>query len=591
MVMSAQSACGANAILSQCQVRQDGLVGWLEHAPEAQGRQVFCYYLDHKVHRLLDSGVSIRSRVNEYGARAWSFAKEGIVFVEESSQKIYFWRWLDNEPPILLGGEHGARYSEPCYVDRGHVVAIEEWQGVHRIVCFTIDGSRQVLREGEDFYAGLAVSHEGMLAWVSWQHPQQPWTVTSLWQGMMHDHLLGEVHCIVSHDSSIQMPVFDASGKLLYLDDVEGFWQLYSYAEGVTNSVLAPGVDMANAPWQSGWQLYGIDAAEQLWSTRFDGSGVTLWCNEELCQPDAARQIKELAVVGSRVVAIHAGPDCMGEISDYYNGRWHSIWRVPLPLDVEQPSQPEVLAFESEGQTVYGYWYAPSHTSSALPVLINLHGGPTSSSYPVFNPMFQFWNDHGFAVLDLNYRGSSNRGRDFRLQLQHDWGQMEVDDVRCAVQQLIEQGRADPDKVFIRGRSSGGYSVLMALLNYQGFKAAAVYFGVSDPLRLHANTHKFESHYLPWLLGDMDETKTSYLQRVPTLRALDIHTPIVFFQGLADKVVTPEQTASMVEAIKGSGGKAEYHYFSDEGHGFRRPQNNIAALNAELAFYRAAMAD
>lgn len=596
MAITAHTACGANAVVSQCQCRHDGLIGWLELAPDANGQQVFCYAQSGEVHRLIGAGVSIRSRVNEYGGRAWVFYEDGIIYVDEASQQLYYWGAFSQQTPYFWAGQAGARYCEPCVGGDGSVVAIETWHDIHRIVRFDAEGKRSVLREGDDFYAGLALSVDNDLVWVSWQHPQQPWTATSLWFGTIVEQALSNISCIKPAVSSIQMPSFAANGDVLFLDDSEGFWQLYRFAGGEISAVQRPSLDMANAPWQSGIMQYGFDASGHLWSLRFSADGVALYRDDEELQPPGATQIRELCILGHRVVCIHAGPTCMNAVSYWQDGEWMTIWRAPLPSGVSQASLPVTLQFTSSGMPLSGYWYAPpalkhSHPDpqAPLPLIINLHGGPTAAAYPVYNPVFQFWNDHGFAVLDLNYRGSSNQGRDYRMQLKHCWGISDVEDIRSACQYLIKEGWVAADKLFIRGRSSGGYSVLMALLNSTLFCAAGVYFGVSDPASLNAQTHKFERCYLPWLLGNMDEQDPNYLARVPAKRADDISTPVIFFQGLADKVVTPQQTAGMAAAIQGAGGRVETIFFASEGHGFREPENNVAALNAELAFYREAM--
>lgn len=590
MVMTAQAACSASASLSQCQVRSDGLIAWLEHAPDAEGKQIFCYFSQGTVVRLLSSGVSIRSTVNEYGARAWCFAGEGIIYIAEASQQLHYWSPFNGDAPQPFAGQTGARYSEPTMMDDGRVIAIEEWRGVHRLVVFDPQGTRQVLREGEDFYAGLTVGPGERVGWVSWQHPQQPWTQTSLWWARLDAHGLVDVECVRQPASAVQMPSFDAEGGLLFLDDKDGFWQLYRYEGHALQVVRQANADLANAPWQTGHLLYGVDCHQQWWTVHFEATGVTLWCNDKRCDLPAVTQIRELVVHQDQLVMIHAGPHCMAQISRFQQGQWQPLWTVPLPPDARLTEAPTHKVFQVEGQSVSGYWYAATGVNGPAPLLINLHGGPTAACYPVYNPLFQFWNDHGFSVFDLNYRGSSNQGREYRMQLEHRWGILDVEDIYASIDHLITQDLVDRDRIFIRGRSSGGYSVLMALLDSDAFCAAGVYFGVSDPARLHTHTHKFESHYLPWLLGPMDDSDPVYQARVPARRAAHIRTPVIFFQGLQDKVVTPEQTASMAAAIQAIGGHAETLYFADEGHGFRHRQNNVSALLAELAFYRAAMA-
>lgn len=219
-------------------------------------------------------------------------------------------------------------------------------------------------------------------------------------------------------------------------------------------------------------------------------------------------------------------------------------------------------------------------------MLVFLHGGPTSACYPVFDPRIQFWTQRGFAVVDLNYRGSSGYGRAYRLRLQGAWGEVEVEDAVAAVQHLAEHGLVDPSRVFIRGASAGGYTALCALAFTQVFRGGASLYGVSDPLSLRRVTHKFEARYLDWLIGDPQQDAARYQTRTPLLHAERIQAPLIFFQGVLDRVVLPEQTAQMVAMLQRKGIEVECHVYEDERHGFRQAVNLADVLDAELAFYR-----
>ncbi|MFC6672866.1 alpha/beta hydrolase family protein [Marinobacterium aestuariivivens] len=214
------------------------------------------------------------------------------------------------------------------------------------------------------------------------------------------------------------------------------------------------------------------------------------------------------------------------------------------------------------------------------------HGGPTATSYPVYRPALQYWTGHGFAVLDLNYRGSAGYGRAYRHRLAGCWGSTDVEDVAAAIAGLTERGLIDADRVFIRGNSAGGYTTLNALASLDGLRAGASLYGVSDPLTLGQVTHKFESRYLDWLIGDPVRDSARYRDRSPLRRAEAVEAPVIFFQGAQDKVVLPDQTERMAEALRTRGIVTELHLFADEGHGFRRAANQVRVLELELAFYR-----
>ncbi|MBN0986698.1 alpha/beta hydrolase family protein [Amphritea pacifica] len=254
-----------------------------------------------------------------------------------------------------------------------------------------------------------------------------------------------------------------------------------------------------------------------------------------------------------------------------------------------KPSQPRPVSYPVSGETAYGFFYQPERRPGSAgkpPLIVFSHGGPTAATYPVYNPKIQFWTSRGFAVIDLNYRGSSGYGRDYRLRLAGSWGDTDWQDAEAAVDYLAAEGLIDAENVFIRGSSAGGYTTLCALTFSDRFKGGASYYGVSDPLALTRDTHKFESHYLDWLIGDPQIDADLYRQRSPLEHAAQIQCPMIFFQGGRDRVVVPQQTEVMVSALKQQNIPVEYHLYPEEQHGFRQADNQIHSLEAELKFYR-----
>jgi dipeptidyl aminopeptidase/acylaminoacyl peptidase len=255
------------------------------------------------------------------------------------------------------------------------------------------------------------------------------------------------------------------------------------------------------------------------------------------------------------------------------------------PLAPERISRPQALRYASGDTYAHGYFYPAMSEDEKPPLVVFIHGGPTSACYPVLDPRIQFWTQRGFAVAELNYRGSTGYGREYRQSLHLNWGVADVEDACAVVAHLSERGLIDKDKAFIRGGSAGGYTTLCALAFRRVFRAGASLYGVSDPIALAKATHKFEGDYLDWLIGDPERDVERYRARTPLLHADRIKVPVVFFQGELDAVVVPEQTRAMLEALLERGIPAQAHFYPDERHGFRKAANQAHALEAEWQFY------
>ena len=258
------------------------------------------------------------------------------------------------------------------------------------------------------------------------------------------------------------------------------------------------------------------------------------------------------------------------------------------PLPEAELSRGEAFHYPvGEDECGHGFFYPAHGNPETPPLVVFLHGGPTSASYPVFDGRIQFWTRRGFAVADINYRGSSGYGRAYRERLHLGWGRVEVEDIGAALDYLGNAGRIDRQRVFVRGASAGGYSALMALARLEGLRGGASLYGVSDPQALARVTHKFEADYLDWLIGDPQQDAGRYRERTPVLLAGQIKAPVIFFQGELDAVVVPAQTDAMVESLRRRGLPVAVHRYAGERHGFRQAANLAHALEAEWRFYQA----
>ncbi|WP_339648718.1 alpha/beta hydrolase family protein [Halopseudomonas pelagia] len=590
---------------------------WVEFHPE-DGRSLIHEWTEAGQRCLTPPGYSARSRVYEYGGGALCLASGFLCFVNEDDQQIYVQGLHDLDCRALTQRgdcRYGALLNDPL---RDRLIALEECHTAtaveHRLVAISYAGERDVITEGADFYNSPCLSPDGLhLAWIEWDRPHLPWTQTRLMSAVLNDR--GQIVSKKSIPSAqpevsqpeaflpeaFQQPQFDSSGELLCLTDRSGYWLPWRVlADGGLESVPSQTADHAPAPWQlnprhvlglaNGWlALSWLEGGYGHLALRHNTSA------EERRLAHGYQRFRSLASNGRWLFCVAGSALCSAAIVriDLHTHALQIIREVPAALPAEEVSQPQRLLYMSGGGDIaHGYFYPPCNCIHASPetlppLLIFTHGGPTSATYAVLDNRIQYWTQRGFAVADLNYRGSVGFGRAYRQRLQGQWGVIDVEDVLAAIDHLVAAGRVDAAKVFIRGSSAGGYTTLCSLVAAGGrFRAAASLYGVSDPLRLRANTHKFEADYIDWLIGDPACDPERYLARSPLERAAEITTPVIFFQGLQDGVVLPEQTERMVAALQTHGVPVECLTFADERHGFRAAQTLRSVLEHELAFYQ-----
>lgn len=585
---SAAQAAAAGMDFAELQLGAHGLF-WNEYRPQDAACRIL-QWRDGVAKCLTPDGFSVRSRVYEYGGGAFCLTPDGVVFVNEADQQLYR-QTLDGAPEVLTSGE--CRYGD-LHCAFGQVLAVEELRDQHRLVAIDLaDGTRHLLAEGADFYAAPVISPDGSrLAWIEWSRPHQPWTSTRL---MVAERLaeggFGAPYCVAGADleESIQQPRFDAKGRLLCLTDRGGFWQPWGETSDGLQRLPCAEADHAPAPWQMGgctWLPVG-DSFLASWS---EGGFGRLALNGEDFTGNYSR-FRHLALDQQFIYCIAASPISPSAVIaiDRATREVNVLAGGVAPLPAELISRPQTLRYPSGSGEAHGFFYPAMNDEVRPPLVVFIHGGPTSACYPMLDPRIQYWTQRGFAVADLNYRGSSGYGREYRQALHLSWGEVDVEDACAVVEYLAEQGLIDGARAFIRGGSAGGYTTLCALAFQQVFRAGASLYGVSDPVALAQATHKFEGDYLDWLIGDPEQDAERYAARTPLLHASNIRVPVIFFQGELDAVVVPQQTRDMVAALEQNGIPVEAHYYAEERHGFRRAVNQAHALEQEWKFYRRVM--
>lgn len=592
---SAAQAVAAGIDFAELRLGANGLF-WNEYRPEDAACRIW-HWRDNQARCLTPQGFSVRSRVYEYGGGAFCLSDDGLAFVNEADQQLYRQSLQGETPVALTSGE--CRYGDLQFA-AGQVLAVEEHNNQHRLVSIDLgNGKRQLLAEGADFYAAPTLSPDGQhLAWIEWDRPHQPWTSTRLMiaerlaNGRWDDpqSLAGD-----SAEESLQQPRFDETGRLYCLTDRAGFWQPWGETPNGLQALPCAAADHAPAPWQLGgctWLPLGGDSWLGTWTQGgFGRLGLHLAKGSQQDFSGDYSRFRNLALDERFIYCIAASPVSPSAVIaiDRQLQQVTVLAGGVAPLPPEQISRPQTLRYPSGQGEAHGFFYPAMSDDARPPLVVFIHGGPTSACYPILDPRIQYWAQRGFAVADLNYRGSTGYGREYRQALYLSWGEVDVQDACAVVAYLARQGLIDGDQAFIRGGSAGGYTTLCTLAFADVFRAGASLYGVSDPIALGRATHKFEGDYLDWLIGDPEQDAERYKARTPLLHAGNIRVPVIFFQGELDAVVVPQQTRDMLEALQDNGIAAEAHYYPDERHGFRKAANQAHALEQEWLFYRRVM--
>ncbi len=584
----------------------------LEGRPDEAGR-VTLLRLDprapqHALERT-PAPVDVRTRLHEYGGACLAAAEGVIVLVDDRDQRL--WR-LDPDGgsrPVSPAAEGRLRFAEPL-IDRrrDRVIAVVEdhtrpGEPENRLAALPLAGGGPVtLAAGHDFFAYPRLSPDGRrLAWLVWDHPDMPWDATRLMTaGIAPDGSLEDRRCIAgaAGDEAVLQPEFLPDGRLAWLSDRTGYWNLW--AEGGSAPLVALDRDMGGALWQVGsrwWTPLAADRAlasvaengfEQLAVLDLAAGTAT-----PLDLPFAA--FGELLAAGGTAFCRAAAVDRPAAVIavDLATGA-HRMLRSagPLDLDPDWISRPRPIRFPSRGgRTAHAFHYPPTHPAvggppgERPPLIVKSHGGPTGAASPALKLGYQFWTSRGFAVVDVDYAGSSGYGRAYRRALDGQWGIADVEDCIAAAEHLVAQGLADPDRLVISGGSAGGFTTLAALTFHDCFKAGCSAYGIGDLEALMRTTHKFEARYLDRLIGPWPAAAERYRARSPIHHVDRLACPLILFQGLEDKVVPPAQSEAMRDALRAKGLPVAYLAFPGEGHGFRAAATQQVVLLAEYAFY------
>jgi dipeptidyl aminopeptidase/acylaminoacyl peptidase len=622
----AASVASSGRRLASPVIAGDGAIWWAEGRPDEGGRVVLMRRPPSgEPEAVTPAGINVRTRVHEYGGGAWRrAAPDLVVFVDFEDQRLYRQR-LGTDPVAISPepAEPGAlRYADMRLTPDGSTVVCvrerdAEPEPVNEIVSLPLEGGEepQVLAGGRDFYASPRISADGAwLAWTCWDHPNMPWDGTELWVAPIEDS--GEERLIAGgREESIFQPEWGPDGRLYFASDRDGWWNLYRAREpgtaevsgeyGAVVQLTEEQADFAHPQWLFGGATYAFleDGAIACVCCRLGEERLFLlepegWEPTDLGLPFTSFGYPALFARGRTVAFAAASPEreTVVALYDAAGGEIEVVRESgDEPIDPAYVSRPRAIEFptgkEGDGEVAFGFYYPPTNPEFEAPegelppLIVESHGGPTSHATPALDLEFLYWTSRGIGVVDVNYRGSTGYGREYRNKLRGTWGVLDTEDCVNAALHLAAAGEADRGRLAIRGGSAGGYAVLCALTFHDAFATGASFYGVADAETMTGDTHKFESRYLDLLIGPYPEQAEVYRERSPINHVDRLQVPVILFQGLEDKIVPPSQAETMVAALERNGIPHAYLAFAGEQHGFRKAETTIRCLESELYFY------
>ena len=598
---------------------------WVESRPIEAGRNVLVQRTaDGAVRDLLPPPWNVRSRAHEYGGGAYAVRDGVVVFSHDGDGRLYRFdahdRAADPVPLTPPVDDRALRYAD-LLLDpaRDRVVCVREdhrgggrGEPANALVAVSLSpppggDEGEILADGADFVSSPALSPDGrLLAFLTWYHPNMPWDGTNLVVARVDPDGQPEEPRRVAggRDVSVFQPQWLADGSLLFSADPTGWWNLYRLRDplgsGKAEPVWPVEAEVGLPQWVFGMSVCGVLAGGRLAVARCDRGVWSLHlldpatgAAEPVAMPYEA--IDDVRANGETIVFVGGAPALPASVVRLDPGTGETTVLRRATDDVPDDaylSTPRAVEFPTTGdRTAFGFFYPPTNAEFVAPagerppLLVLSHGGPTSATETTLGLGIQYWTSRGFAVLDVNYGGSTGYSRAYRERLDGEWGVVDVDDCANGARFLADQGLVDPRRLAIKGGSAGGYTTLAALAFRDAFTAGASRYGISDLEAMATDTHKFESRYLDRLVAPYPAGRARYVERSPIHHLGRLDTPLILLQGLEDKVVPPDQSVRMYEAVKAKGVPVAYVPFDGEQHGFRQAANIKRALEAELFFF------
>jgi dipeptidyl aminopeptidase/acylaminoacyl peptidase len=586
---------------------------WIEGRPLEKGRNVVvARAADGTVRDITPSPFDARSQVYSYGGGAYAVNDGVVYFVNVGDNQIY--QQVAGGAPAKITSHPNCLFSDICVdVRRNRLIAIREERpngdvinAIHMLVAIDIATGREAtLDSAYDFYSSPTLNADGSkLAWLSWRHPNMPWTSTYLNAANVDQAgTLTEKQVVQGGSESLFQPQWSPDGRLYFISDRTDFWNLYRWSASGVEHVLARDAEFGVPQWHLGLSTYAF-LSQDVMIYSFVKNGTwrlgrleipTLTAHDYPAEFSSLSGVRASATMVVVRCATTTSPPAIATV-DVSTGAVSPI-KLLVPSDSLQRFQnyfstPQPIEFPtSDGDIAYAFYYRPYNpdwqapSSEKPPLLVKSHGGPTAATESALDLSVQFWTSRGFGVLDVNYRGSTGYGRKYREKLYGQWGVVDVVDCISGAKFLVARGDVDGSKLAVRGGSAGGYTTLCGLTFHTEFAVGASYYGISDLVAIATETHKFELHYTDWLIEPFRPNSTLYHDRSPINFIQRLSAPVIFLHGKDDPVVPINQAQKMYSALQRRNIPTCLLVFQGEKHGFRQSAHLRQALEAELLFY------
>jgi len=603
--ISAKLLTGAATKLWGVQTVGDDVL-WGEMRPTESGRITI---VSKKRGVVLPAPWDASSSVHEYGGTAWlGYERNGslhIAFVHKPDQRVYSYE-IGGEPVALTPKtDRSHRYLEMIYVD-GEIwcvreIVAQDGKTSRDLIAISAEGIR-VLDNNSHFYAYLSLSPDKKHAsFIGWEHPQMPWDGTELFVVEIDNGAFKNRRALDGNTTrSLLHPIWADNETLYYISDESGWWNPWQIdLSGSKKQLINEASEWAGPLWILGLKFLALTNDGKILAVHgfVDNQKLTILDPTtgtiEDIETDFNHFRPYFAIAGDRLYVICAGAtisQALLEVNLTSKKVTETLHKTEIPIDAKYLTKPyQIEVPGKDGRKVFAIMHSAhnpdvEHTGPT-PLIVTVHGGPTSHVSATLNLGFNYFTSRGIAVVDVNYGGSTGYGREYRRALNGTWGILDREDCISVVEHLIEIDVANKDQILVRGGSAGGFTVLNVLVNSDVFAAGASYFGVASLEGLALDTHDFESRYLDSMIGPYPERKDLYIERAPITHAENLTSPLILFQGLDDKVVPPDQSRAFRDVCLRKGIKHEYHEYVGEGHGFRKAENQIHCIERELNFY------